>query len=1045
MRRLVTITALVLAGLIVGLLVVPSLIPWNEFRDRGATALGTLTGRQVVIDGDVNLTLLPAPTLSASSVRLLLDGEVMGSIDRVEMQVRPWPLLLGDVQIENLRLEGAELRAFLPPDGPARWPVAPQALGGDLNVAGLSVQNTQLLIDRGGGHMVRLTDLSGELSAGGPDGPFELTANGLLANIPVRTSLQVARRSAKGALPVRLLLSMQDAKAEMRFTGQLAGADRLMDGDLTLQGPDAGPLIGLFRQITGQHAPDTATGPAYQLRGRLSMDAGRIGLDGIDLQWGASRATGSIDLPRLADGADGGVILAFTSLDMDALTADTTLSSLGRPAAPLALDLLADQAHWRGDILRDLKLTGNWHQNRLSGATLAATLPGATELSLIGDADFSGDDVAVEADMILRSVSLRDTLAWAGLPVDTVPVERLRQAGVTAHVSGKYVEMTLTGVEGTLDTTGFKGDLSLSRRDRPGLGLRLTLDRLDMDAYRLPDAPPLWPDLRARLADIDINAAINAGQLQLAGLPVADLAADIGWTGQALTIRQLSARDVAGLSAQMGGHLAPDGGGNSHLTATLAGSTLAPLLRAMGNPDPVLAERLGPVTIDARLVGDAAKLAVDIRADALGGTTHIGGAISNPSAALDQGNDLDLKIRMNVPETADPLRLILADWRPAGALGTMDFFAAVAGPAAGPLAMSDLQGTLAGQQISGGLVWTPAKGDAPARIEGDVSLAAFDADRWLPALTKPDTSWSLQWTRRMSGQIGLTIPALSLVGEKLRDASLRLAIAPGQVRWSDGKAIWRDGQVTLAGAMEQTAPDPLSEGPAPVPSANLSLTLANVDLPPWFVDLVPGIRNGRMDAQWSGTAVGGSISALTDSLTGDGMLALRQGILTGIDLTSIGKVMGQGGSGGPAALRAAARKPGDTGFDTLSASVSLAGGVSAISAAEMIGPAGTLTGAGRWRWTDRTIDLTLTAKPAQPKAAPALGLHLTGSDLSPLRTLDLAQADAWMAERETARLARQAQTATTPPPPAAQPAKPPPVNPGGDGIQGILDRLKGKP
>lgn len=1042
MRRLVTITALVLAGLIVGLLVVPSLIPWNEFRDRGAVALGALTGRQVVIDGDVSLTLLPAPTLSAAAVRLLLDGEVMGSIDRVEMQVRPLPLLLGDVQIETLRLEGAELRALLPPDGPTRWPVAPQALGGDLNVASLSVQDTQLLIDRGGGHLVRLSDLSGELSAGGPDGPFELTANGLLANIPMRISLQVARRSAKGALPVRLLLSMQDAKAEMRFTGQLAGTDRWMDGDLTLQGPDAGPLIGLLRQISVLQTTDTTAGPAYQLRGRLTADAGRIGIDGIDLQWGASRATGSIDLPRLADGS---VILAFTSLDLDALTADTSLSSLWRPTAPLALDLLADQARWRGDILRDLKLTGTWHQNRLSGASAAATLPGATELSLTGDADFSDENMAVEADMTLRSVSLRDTLAWAGLPMDNVPVERLRQAGLTGHLSGKSVELTLTGVDGTLDTTGFKGDLSLSRRDRPGMGLRLTLDRLDLDAYRLPDAPPLWPDLRSRLADIDINAAINAGQLQLAGLPVADLAADIGWTGQALTIRQLTARDVAGLSAQLGGHLAPDGGGSSHLTATLTGPTLAPLLRALGKPDPMLAERLGPVAIDARLVGDAAKLAVDLRADALGGTTHVGGSIINPLGNPDQGNDLDLKIRMNVPETADPLRLILADWRPAGTLGAMDFFAAVTGSTAGPLTVTDLQGTLAGQQVGGNLRWVPAQGDASSRIDGDLSLAAFDADRWLPALTKPDTSWSLEWTRHMSGQIGLTFPSLTLAGEGLRDASLRLALAPGQIRLADGKAIWRDGQVTLAGALEQATPDPLSEGPAPAPSANLSLTLANVDLPPWFAHLVPGIRAGRVDAQWAGTTAGGSISALTNSLIGDGTLTLRQGTLTGIDLPGIGKAMGQGGSGGPAALRAAARKSGDTVFNTLSASISIAGGVASISAAEMTGPVGTLSGAGRWRWTDRTIDMNLTARPAQPKAAPAIGLHLTSSDLTPLRTLDLTLADAWMAERETARLAEQAQTATTPQAAPQSVAKPPPAKPGGDGIQGILDRLKGKP
>ncbi|MGQ3046971.1 MAG: AsmA family protein [Niveispirillum sp.] len=1083
MKRIAVTLGLTLALLILVVLVGPSLVPWNEFRARAADVLAELTGRQVVIDGDLNLTLLPVPTLTAADVRLLDNGEPLARVGRVAMQVRPWPLLQGQVHIQHLALNEAEMRAILPADGPARWPIALSSLGGAVQVEGVSLSAGSLALERAGGDVIRLAGLAGELAAGGPSGPFEVTATGSLDGAPARFSLNAARKSANGAVPVRAILALTDAKAELRFTGNLppAGGNLRLEGDVALQGPDAAPVLRLVQHLAGMELPADAMGgtgdgagkaPALSLRGRLSLSRQNAGMDGIELQWGDSRATGSVEIPRSGDGV-GAVVLAFTALDLDGLGRDLPGLSPWLLRANLTLDLLADQGRWRGDILRDLRLVGRLGGGVLGDAELSATLPGSTALTLKGAADFSGEQPVLGADLDLKSDSVRDTLAWAGVGMETVPLERLRQARLTGRLSGKPQDMALTDAKGSVDTTGFSGAVTLSRRDRTGLGLRLDLDRLDLDAYRTKEAPPLWPVLKPLLADIDLTLEGKAAQLVVAGLPIEGLVLDAGWTGGALTLRDGAADGVAGIKVKASGHLSDKEGEASHLTLTGSGTTLAPLLRALGRPDPVLAERLGPVAVEARLVGDAAKLSVDIRADALGGTTQLGGSIGNPTARQDA--QLDVKLRSTLPDSANLLRLLMPDWRPAGALGPLDLYAGITGPLSGTLVLDGVTGQFAGHNVNGALTWVPAPADgsAAARLDGKLSLSVLDADLVIPALTRDGDSrelgWDLGWTRRLNGKLDVSVPQLTLGGEKLGNVSLPLIIGNGLIRVEGAAGRWQGGDVTLTGALEQTERSGLAtdEEPGPVPlSGSVNLAIKDAVTPGWLAGPSLGIGGGRFDLSLTGTGAGPTPRALLSALAGEGQASLRDGSITGLDLALVGKKLSEGGPKGPTQLRTALRAKGVTGFDSLSLSFTLADKVAALSGIEAAGPAGRITGAGRWSWAKRTLDLGLTVTPASPADAPPMAINLTGPDQSSVRTLDVAAADAWLGKREAERLTKQAAAAEAaeaakakaaeaakpkPPAPAApkpQPAPPqkPAAKPEKEGtVQGILDRLKGNP
>ena len=80
-------------------LILPGLIDWNDYREQIAARAEALTGRTLVIAGDIRITLLPAPAL------------VVNDVTRANMEGAP--------AAELVRLKSPESRTALRPLPPA--------------------------------------------------------------------------------------------------------------------------------------------------------------------------------------------------------------------------------------------------------------------------------------------------------------------------------------------------------------------------------------------------------------------------------------------------------------------------------------------------------------------------------------------------------------------------------------------------------------------------------------------------------------------------------------------------------------------------------------------------------------------------------------------------------------------------------------------------------------------------------------------------------------------------------------------------------------
>ena len=116
---------MVLAAVALAIVVLVLLWDWNWFKGPVERAVEARTGRSFDIGGDLDVDLGRTTTIRADGLKLGNAGwskqPEMASADRLELQIRPFALLRGDVVIPMIRLSKPEVRLETGPAGSGNW------------------------------------------------------------------------------------------------------------------------------------------------------------------------------------------------------------------------------------------------------------------------------------------------------------------------------------------------------------------------------------------------------------------------------------------------------------------------------------------------------------------------------------------------------------------------------------------------------------------------------------------------------------------------------------------------------------------------------------------------------------------------------------------------------------------------------------------------------------------------------------------------------------------------------------------------------------
>ncbi len=599
-----------------------------------------------------------------------------------------------------------------------------------LRIDRLSLRGATVIYrDAASGVEERLEALDADLAAESLSGPFSARGQVRVRGHDIEFETASGRWVEEGATQISTSLLLPRIQARGQFSGTVSRhvEGLSLRGKARLSGENLAAALQEFALTRGSIA--TLAKP-FRLETEVSADRERAGAKDLVISLGESEIAGEIEvahrLPRRAR-----VVLNASRLDLDALLATSNVApasgvvaqaprqqnggapqgsgnqssggdqSSGAGSQPDAgfaipadleasIQVVVDAAIYRQQVLRQMLFSADVTDGRLVIGELAALLPGGSDFALSGVLSTPAAVPTFDGRLDGAADNLRGVLHWLGLDVGEIPADRLRKTIFSSRITATPQLVTLSDIDLLMDVTRVNGGVSIAVRERPGLGIGLAVNRLDLDAYLPQDkraadtpaagqataapavgdvasgqpeasenAPPARdsavPDL-SFLDSFDANLDLRVGNLSYQGASIRELHLDGTLQAASLALRSLEIADLSGAALQASGQIdrladAPSLNGRLALQVADPGR-LAPLIgKAARDLEP-----LGAFSVNTALQGSLEALALDGRLSAQGGEASAAGRIAD----LLSDPTYDLAVTARHPDFNGLLRALTA-------------------------------------------------------------------------------------------------------------------------------------------------------------------------------------------------------------------------------------------------------------------------------------------------------------------------------------------------------------------------------------------------
>lgn len=539
MKKILLFVLGVLALLAAAVVVLPGFVNWNDYKGDIQAQLKGLTGRNVVIGGDIHITVLPTPAVVANNVRLA-NIKGAGAADMVrlkslEVRIALGPLLTGNIQVETVKLVDAIIDLERLADGRANWEFTPVRTGADgsasmplpgeaagpipLGGEGAAFRLDSFFIENGtviyrdavAGVSERIEHIEARLSADSLIGPLDSVGKLEFRGVPLAYELAIGRIINERTLPINMVVTTPPGEARLEVSGavvEMAEAPKFK-GKVTASGKK---LSDFLQGVAGMGAASSPLSQAFSLGGDVVVSAKDLSVKGLALALGGTRADGELTAAYGGTPATFALKLSAPRIDVDGLMAppetpvkaaegqpsataplpektagDAAGSSGGGFALPAAvkgtIDLSAGAVTYRGGLVGDVRLNAELNGGELTVSQLSAQLPGGSELFAAGVLAADKGKPRFDGNVDTRISDLRRIMMWLGGSVPDVASDRLRKASFKGRIVVDAAQVQATNLDVVVDSSHISGGVTVALRSRPAFGASILVDRVNLDAY----------------------------------------------------------------------------------------------------------------------------------------------------------------------------------------------------------------------------------------------------------------------------------------------------------------------------------------------------------------------------------------------------------------------------------------------------------------------------------------------------------------------------------------------------------------------------------
>lgn len=545
MKKVLYIVGGLIGLLIIALLVVPNFINWNSYKPEIADQVRTLTGRELVIGGDIDLKIFPSPRLVAENVSLSsIEGAQspdLVSLRSVEVRIALAPLLGGNIGIETVQLMEPQVFLEVLTDGRATWTLSPPKelkleadqqtatnapqrasnndSGPDITLGNFEIVNGSVTYqDAGAKTTETITDINLNVAAASlTAGPFRADGNLILRGLRLGVNANLGEIVGGRTFPIDLSVMIGGDSAKVSLAGTVIGLDDepRFRGELNVASENIGSVVSALADGADLPAP---LNQSFTLAGNMDASAKALSIDDLKINFGGADGTGQVS------GVFNGTPKLTANLTIDKIDADPWLvpsksssssETVSEPSdaastepketpeadvaavAPFALPsgltasvaIKIGEITLRGDKVSNAVLNAELSDGELNLGQFSLLAPGGSDLAVFGVLTAKNGKPNFDGQLQAESQQPRTLMSWLG--ADTAALKPGKPGAVSLDVvaaaSPDTVSVSRLGL--TFDKTVINGAATIALRDRIGVGASININQLDVDAYLADEKP----------------------------------------------------------------------------------------------------------------------------------------------------------------------------------------------------------------------------------------------------------------------------------------------------------------------------------------------------------------------------------------------------------------------------------------------------------------------------------------------------------------------------------------------------------------------------
>ncbi|MBT5308682.1 MAG: AsmA family protein [Rhodospirillaceae bacterium] len=354
-----------LVVLIAAILIVPDLVDWNDYKAEITSRAKAETGRNLIIDGDIRLSVLPTPALVAENVRLSnIKGAAapdMVNLKSLQVRVALGPLLSGQIQVKTVRLIKPLIELERLADGRVNWDfsgvekqtkkkpklddddltagsgtgteraatsgAAPTASGPDIILDSFIIEEGIVVFrDLAAGTVERVEHINADIAAASLIGPFESDGDLVLRGVPIHFDATIGKIIEGRTAPVSLALDVAPGATRLTVSGAVVGIEAApkFKGKVSVKGDK---LSGLVQGVTAGTGLPGLMSNSFEVSADVVAGAEGVEVEDLKVGLGNVMATGSAAV-ELGKSITARLDLAADSVDADKLLALPPIDAL---------------------------------------------------------------------------------------------------------------------------------------------------------------------------------------------------------------------------------------------------------------------------------------------------------------------------------------------------------------------------------------------------------------------------------------------------------------------------------------------------------------------------------------------------------------------------------------------------------------------------------------------------------------------------------------------------------------------------------------------